>query len=111
MAALCVIGAFFYPIQMIVNNILLGHSKTNDETPLAGLGLGSLTFGLIGSSVATSFAYGVETFMSQEFGRGNLRQIQVYRNRSLFINTVLFLVLLVPTLFIEQIYEAIGQEE
>ena len=47
--------------------------------------------------------------MAQEFGRNNLRGIQVYMNRSIFLNTCVFLILLIPTLFIESIYEAIGQ--
>ena len=46
--------------------------------------------------------------MSQEFGRKNFRAIQVYRNRSVLLNTVVFIILLIPTLFIESFYEAIG---
>ena len=49
--------------------------------------------------------------MSQEFGGKNFRAIQVYRNRSIFLNTIVFIILYIPTLFIEQIYEALGQNE
>ena len=89
-----------------MNNIVLGHSS--DETPLAGLGLGALTVGISGLSIGVCFAFGIGTFMSQEFGRKNFRAIQVYRNRAVLLNTVLFIILLIPTLFIDSIYEAIG---
>lgn len=92
----------------IVNNIVLGHG--DDETPLAGLGLGALTIGITALSIGICFAYGAGTFMSQEYGRKNYRGMNVYLNRSLFLNTVVFFILLIPTLFIDQIYEAIGQD-
>ena len=108
MAFFFVIGTFFHPVYSIVNNICLGHS--GDETLLAGLGLGALTIGITGLSIGICFAFGVGTFMAQEFGRNNLRLLEVYINRSIFLNTCVFIILLIPTLFIEQIYEAIGQE-
>ena len=37
--------------------------------------------------------------------------MQVYRNRSVFLNTILFLIVLIPALSIDSIYAAIGQEE
>ena len=103
-----ILGSLFHPIYSIVNNIVLGHG--DDETPLAGLGLGSLTVGITGLSLGICFAFGVGTFMSQEFGRKNFRNLHVYRNRALFLNTCVFIILFIPTLFINQIYEAIGQD-
>ena len=101
-----ILGTLFHPVYSIVNNIVLGHG--GDETPLAGLGLGSLTLGITGLSIGICFAFGAGTFMSQEFGRKNFRMLHVYMNRSLFLNVCMFILLFIPTLFIQQIYEAIG---
>ena len=101
-----VLGTMCHPIYSIVNNIILGHGT--DPTPLAGLGLGALTVGITGLSIGICFAFGAATFMSQEFGRGNLRSLEVYKNRSLFLNAIVFTILFIPSLFIMEIYEAIG---
>ena len=106
LAVFIVLGTLFHPMYSITNNIVLGHS--GDETPLAGLGLGALTLGITGLSLGICFAFGAGTFMSQEFGRKNFRAIQVYMNRSIFLNTIVFFILFIPSLFIDQIYEAIG---
>ena len=47
--------------------------------------------------------------IEQSIAIENFRQLQVYLNRSIFLNTVVFCILLIPTLFIERIYLAIGQ--
>lgn len=79
-----------------------------DPTPLAGLGLGALTVGITGLSIGVCFAFGVGTFISQEFGRKDFRLCQVYRNRSLFLNTCVFAILILPTFFIRQIFGWMG---
>lgn len=62
LAVFVVIGTFFHPIYSITNNIVLGHSE--NETPLAGLGLGALTVGITGLSLGICFSFGVGTFMA-----------------------------------------------
>lgn len=49
-----ILGSFFHPIYTIVNASTLGHS--GDPTQLAGLGLGSLTLGIMVISIQSSFA-------------------------------------------------------
>ena len=44
-----VIGALFHPLYSIVNALVLGHKDSPE--PLAGLGLGSLTIGILGLSI------------------------------------------------------------
>jgi len=61
-AVFVVLGTLFHPMYSIVNNIVLGHM--NDETPLAGLGLGALTIGITALSLGICFAFGVSTFMA-----------------------------------------------
>ena len=102
-----IIAALFHPIYTIVNALVLGHKDAPE--PLAGLGLGSLTIGLIGLSIGQTFAMGAGTFIAQSFGQKEYRMCAVYRNKSLFLTTCLFLILFIPTLFIDSIYEAIGQ--
>ena len=62
-----VIGALFHPIYSIVNSLVLGHQDSPEQ--LAGLGLGSLTVGLIGLSIVQSFSAGAGTFITQSYGR------------------------------------------
>ena len=102
-------GTMFHPIYSIVNNVVLGHA--NDPVLLAGLGLGALTVGITGLSLGICFAFGAGTFMSQEFGAENHRNIQVYLYRSIFLNTCAWLILFIPSLFIDSFYKAIGQDE
>ena len=103
-----IIGSLYHPMYSIVNALVLGHQDTPE--PLAGLGLGSLTVGLIGLSIGQSFAGGVGTFIAQSFGQGDLRLCAVYRNRMIFLSSCLFVFLFTPTLFISKIYTAIGQD-
>ena len=61
-----IIGALFHPLYHIVNALVLGHEETPE--PLAGVGLGSLTVGMLGFSVGSSFSSGVATFVAQSYG-------------------------------------------
>jgi Na+-driven multidrug efflux pump len=97
-AAPVVLGTMCHPIYSIVNNIILGHGS--DPTPLAGLGLGALTVGITGLSIGVCFAFGAGTFMAQEFGRKNMRMLEVYKNRSIVLNLIVFVILFIPSLFI-----------
>ena len=44
-----VIGFMFHPLYSIVNALVLGHNDSPE--PLAGLGLGSLTLGILALSI------------------------------------------------------------
>lgn len=103
-----IIGALFHPIYSILNAIVLGHQA--QETPLAGLGLGSLTVGIIALAIGSTGINGVSTFISQAFGQQEFRMCAVYRNRCIFLALTLFTILMVPTIFIERIFLAIGQQ-
>ena len=63
LASLILVGAIFFPIFNIVNNVVVGHSG-EDETPLAGLALGGTTVGLLAETPSACFAQGVGTLMS-----------------------------------------------
>ena len=106
LAILVVLGTLFHPMYSIVNNIVLGHA--DDPALLAGLGLGALTVGITGLSLGICFAFGVGTFMAQDFGAKNMRNMQVNLYRSIFLNCCVFIILYIPSIFIDTIYEAIG---
>ena len=105
-ASAMVVNAIFHPIYTIVNAAVLGHQA--DEKMLAGLGLGSLTIGIMALSIGSTFNGAVSTFISHAYGQKEFRQCQVYRNKAIFIGSILYLILLVPLLFIRPIYAAIG---
>jgi Na+-driven multidrug efflux pump len=87
---------------------MLGHS--NNPKQLAGFGLGSLTLGICVISIGSGFAMGAGTLISQAFGAKDLRMCAIYRNRQIFLSTVLYVVLAIPMLFVRSIYSLIGQD-
>jgi Na+-driven multidrug efflux pump len=103
-----IIGSFFHPIYLIINASTLGHSK--DPKQLAGFGLGSLTLGICVISIGSGFAMGAGTLISQAFGAKDLRLCAIYRNRQIFLSSILYLCLAFPMLFIRSIYSLIGQD-
>ena len=57
-----ILNAVFHPIYTIVNAMVLGHQS--DEKMLAGLGLGSLTIGIMALSIGSTFNQAIGTFIS-----------------------------------------------
>ena len=107
-ALLSFAGTFFHPSYQMVNAMVLGHHTSPQQ--LAGIGLGSLTVGLLSLSIHYSFATGSGVAIAPAFGQGELRLCAVYANRQLFLSTVLFLLIGVLLCFIRQIYEFLGQD-
>ena len=103
------LNALLHPLYSMVNAIVIG--QQDDEKMLAGLGLGSLTMGIMCLSIGTSFNGGVGTFISHAYGQKEYRQCQVYRNKAIFIGTILYCILAVPLICIKPLYMAIGQDE
>ena len=103
-----ILNALLHPTYTIINAIVLGHQE--NEKMLAGLGLGSLTIGICALSIGSNCNSAVGTFISNAHGQNEPRQCQVYRNKAIFTVSVLYLILLIPLLFINRIYEAMGQD-
>ena len=78
---------------------------------LAGLGLGALTMGICALSIGTNFNGAAATFISHAYGQKEYRQCQVFRNKAIFLITVVYYIMLVPLLSIRPIYRAIGQDD
>ena len=76
------------------------------------MGLASVTNGMMVISLLIGLNAAQETLTSQAFGANNLRLCGIYLNRGTLILTVFFALLaLVPSLFVEQIFVAIGQDK
>ena len=76
---ICFAGVIFHPIYTVLNAMVLGHEA--DHVPLAGLGLGSLTVGILSLSIHWNFGTGSSVAIGQAFGAGELRMCAVYANR------------------------------
>ena len=104
-----IIGMLFHPMYMMINTAVVG--QMHDPVYLAGLGLGSLTCGIMLISFGTSFALVTSSLTGPAFGAGDYRFCRVILNRQLFLNTCVFAVIAVPIAFIPNIYTAIGQDQ
>lgn len=95
----------FHPMYSIINAAVVGRMETQY---LAALGLGSLTTGICLISICTSFALVTGTFVAPAHGDGDHRLARMYLHRQMLLNCFVFLVTLIPIVFIKQIYRAIG---
>ncbi len=93
-------------MYLIINAAVLGHAE--DASLLGAAGLGSLTISICVISIGSCFAMGSSTFISQAYGAKDFKMCAIYRNRQMYLNTVLFVILAVPMLFISYLYELIG---
>ena len=103
-----IIGALFHPMYQLVNVAFIG--QMNDKTMLAGLGLGSLTTGIMLLATGICFSFVTGVLVAQAHGAGDARFVKVLLNRQYFLNSCVYLVIIIPILFISQIFEAIGQD-
>lgn len=53
---------------------------------------------------------GAGTFISQAFGAKDPKLCTIYRNRQMFLSTCVYLILLIPMIFVSDIYSLIGQD-
>ena len=102
-ALLSFAGTFFHPSYQMVNAMVLGH--TTDPQQLGGVGLGSLTVGLLSLSIHYSFATGSGVAIAPAFGQGEKRLCAVYANRQLFLSIVLYFIIGAVLCFIRPIYD------
>ena len=100
-----ILGMTFHPMYSVINAVVVGRMETEY---LAALGLGSLTTGIMLISINTNFALVCSSFVAPAHGRGETNLARMYLHRQYLINTCVFLVTLIPIIFIKQIYSAIG---
>ena len=102
-----ILGMFFHPLYSVVNAAVVGHMETHY---LAALGLGSLTCGICLLSINACFVMVATSFIAPTVGSGDLELGRMYLHRQYLLNCGVYLVTLIPIVFLRQIYSAIGQE-
>jgi len=105
-----IVGMIFHPMYTIINSAMIGRLYEGDEknTHLAALGLGSLTISILMISIVSCFCMVVGTFIGPAFGDERPDLCKRYLFRQYFLNCFSFLITLIPTLFIKDIFLAIG---
>ena len=107
LAALPSLGAIFQPMHSIINTYYV--ANLGDVDVLAGYALGNMVY-MMASPIGGITAQSAGTYISQAYGDGDYRMCAVYHNRQLFLNTIYYVVVALPMLFIEPIFNAIGQD-
>ena len=97
-----IIGALFHPMYQLVNVAFIG--RMNDATMLAGLGLGSLTTGILLLATGICFSFVTGVLVAQAHGAGDIKYIRILLNRQYFLNTLVYLVIIIPVIFIDKIF-------
>lgn len=97
----------FHPIYSVVNAAKVG--RFDDEEYLAALGLGSLTTGIMLISICSCFAMVLQSFVAPAFGDDKLDLAKRYLFRQLVLNVIVYAVCLIPLIWIQDIYIAMGQ--
>jgi Na+-driven multidrug efflux pump len=100
-----IIGSLFHPIYTVVNAAVCG--RLGDHA-LAAFGLGSLTCGIMALSIGVCFSISCGTLIAQAHGANEPRMCRVYLYRQYYLNSLMFPFILIPLIFIRQVYSAIG---
>jgi len=102
-------GMLFHPIYTVVNAAVVG--RFEDSLYLSALGLGSLTVGIMLISICACFCLVIGSFVAPAYGDDRLDLAKIYLYRQFILNACIFLIALIPTLWIYDFYIAIGQTE
>ena len=91
--------------------IVIYAGRTDDSMNVAVMGLAGSCCSLLISSLVCGLNSAQETLTSQAFGSQNYRLCGIYLNRGTVLLTAFYILLaLVPSLFAEQLFVAIGQD-
>ena len=93
---------------MLINVYFAG--RLNDETKLAGVGLGTTINHVLAMSIISGVANAMDTLVSQTYGSGNLKLIGVYLNRARVICTLAFVPLAILVFNAKTLLLAVGQD-
>lgn len=95
-------------LTYFINAVYAGH--LNDESKLAGLGLGTCILESLTLYIIMGMNGALETLVAHAYGANQLTLCGVYLNRARVINTVIFIPLLTILLFTKPILTVLGQE-
>lgn len=100
------ISVFLETVMEVINTIFIG--QQGDATMLAALGLAHIVINLIALQPMLGANSALETFVSRQFGAGDLAECGNYLNRGRFVILCLFLPALIIMLQSDAILIAIG---
>lgn len=95
----CVLSLIGSQFITLMNIYFIGNY--NDPKLLAGVGLGTMIFNVFGLAVILGLNGSIETFVSQDFGRGNKPQCGQTLNRARIIIALMLLPAILIFLFSE----------
>jgi len=89
-----------------LNLVFIG--QLNNQVLVAAVGVGNMTSNLVCMSIVIGFNSVLDTLISQAAGAGNYELCGVYRNRGMFIMTIIFIPASAILLCSERILIAVG---
>ena len=92
----------------MINVIFAG--RLNDETKLAGIGLGTTMNHMLGLCIIYGMGGALDTLISQAYGSGNLKLCGVYLNRARVITTLAFIPVTIVLLNTKSLLLFLGQD-
>ena len=101
-----IISCLFMQLTYFINTVYAGH--LNDESKLAGLGLGTCLLECLTLYIIMGMNGALETLVSHAYGANQLVLCGEYLNRARVINTILFIPLASILLFTRQILTLLG---
>ena len=104
-----IISCLFMQLTYFINTVYAGH--LNDESKLAGLGLGTCLLECLTLYIIMGMNGALETLVSHAYGANQLVLCGVYLNRARVINTTIFIPLASILLFTREVLMFLGQEE
>ena len=92
----------------MINVIFAG--RFNDETKLAGVGLGFTINHMLGLCIIMGMSNAMDTLISQAYGAGNLTLCGMYLNRARVITTIAFIPVTIVLLNAKTLLLFLGQD-
>ena len=96
-------------IQEQINVVFIG--SLSDPAKLAGIGLGNMVLNLMPYAILVGVNTALETFVSQAYGRQDLRECGLYLHRAMFIICCIFVPLSISMFWASDALIMMGMDE
>ena len=94
-------------ILLMINLHFVG--KFQDPSLIGAIGLGNVWINSLGINTIYGLNYGFEILASKAYGAGNYAQVGLYFKRGLILDSLIFAIFCLLSLFTEEIFIALGQ--
>ena len=100
-----------YMLVFIMNILIISHTdKVNKKDILAGVGIGTTTYNMLGLSIGMGIASALDTFCTHSFGANQFYLMGCYLNRARIILSIVYIPIFFIILFLEPILLQINQD-